>query len=689
MGPIIHPAYWITLIFLIIWWAQFGILHASRNPQRPQFGANAVNVHRTLTRAANETASNTWDYIVVGSGPGGGPLAARLAQAGFSVLLIDAGDDHGDDDIVRVPALNAQASEYTPIHWQFFVSHYDDPSTAQRDSKFTWKQPDGRFFVGPNPLEGSEPLGIYYPRTGTLGGCSEHNAMVMIYPAESDWNNIASVTGDTSWSATNMRQYWEKLENNQYVLPGTPGHGFSGWLDISLTSLSLVLKDTKVLSLVQGAATAMGKGLLGGLLSTVGGLAQVLITDLNSDSPTRDTTTGLYQVPISVSNGPKTRSSQRQLILDTANAVNVDGSRKFKLDLQLNTLVTRVVFDTNATDEPRAIGVEYLEGSHLYRADPNSASASSTASGSFFASREVILSGGTFNTPQLLKLSGIGPADELSKFNISVIRDSPAVGTNMQDRYEVGVVGSANSNFVDLNGCTFLNTTNDPCFIQWRDNSLDHGVYATNGYALGIVQQTSVAAKTEADIIIAGVPANFHGYFPGYSNRTSADSRHWTWLVLKAHSRNNAGTVTLKSNDPRDTPQISFKSYTTGGDLDVQASFEGVQLTRKMFQSSIPLGGIFTEEIPGPSIQSEADIKQWIKDEAWGHHASCTVPIGADDDNETSVLDSRFRVKGVTGLRVVDASVFPKIPSLYIIAAVYMISEKAAVTIIQDAQNTL
>jgi choline dehydrogenase len=270
---------------------------------------------QTSTPTSNQNASNTYDYIVVGSGPGGGPLAARLAQAGFSVLLIDAGEDHGDDDIVRVPALNAQASEYTPIHWQFFVSHFDDPAAAQQDSKFTWQMPDGRFWVGPNPPAGSAPLGIYYPRTGTLGGCAEHNAMVMIYPAESDWDGIASVTGDDSWSAANMRQYWVKLENNQYLVPGTvSGHGFGGWLDISLTDLNLALKDTKVLSLIQGAATALGKGLLGGLLTTVGGLAQVLTVDLNNDSPDRDRATGLYQIPLSISKGPKTRASHRNLM---------------------------------------------------------------------------------------------------------------------------------------------------------------------------------------------------------------------------------------------------------------------------------------------------------------------------------------------------------------------------------------
>ncbi|KAF8992886.1 hypothetical protein BDQ17DRAFT_1332016 [Cyathus striatus] len=647
----------------------------------------AVACARIITpeaRAVNQTAANTYDYIVVGSGPGGGPLAARLAQAGFSVVLIDAGDDHGEDSFVQVPALQAQASEYTPIHWQYFVSHFDDPTQAQMDSKFTWQQPAGRFFVGPNPPSGSTPLGIYYPRSGTLGGCAEHNAMVTIYPHESDWSHIADITGDSSWSPDNMRQFWMKLENNQYLLSGAPGHGFSGWLDTSLTDLRLVLKDLKVISMVQGAATAMGKGILGGLLSTVGELAQVLTQDMNNDSPGRDTATGLYQVPISVSNVPKTRAGPRKLILDTASAVDSSGNKKYKLDIQLNTLVTRVIFD-NSTGTPHAVGVDYLTGQSLYSADPRSSpNITPSSSGSFFAAKEVVVSGGAFNTPQILKLSGIGPRSELEALQIPVVLDSPAVGTNMQDRYEVGIVGSTDTDFVILEGCTFLNTTNDPCFAQWKNNALDRGTYATNGYALGIVQQTSVSEPTEADVIIAGVPANFHGYFPGYSNRTSADARHWTWLTLKAHSRNNAGTVTLRSSDPRDVPQISFKSFTIGGDLDLQASFEGFQLARKMFASVIPLGGVFKEEIPGPGVSSETDIKDWIRNEAWGHHASCTVPIGADGD-AASVLDSKFRVRGVDGLRVVDASVFPKIPSLYIVSAVYMISEKAAQVIIQDA----
>ncbi len=154
--------------------------------------------------------------------------------------------------------------------------------------------------------------------------------------------------------------------------------------------------------------------------------------------------------------------------------------------------------------------------------------------------------------------------------------------------------------------------------------------------------------------------------------------------MLKAHSRNNAGTVTLKSTNPLDIPNITFNSFAVGGDDDLQAVYEGVELARAMFNQTITPDGPFTETFPGPAIQSEADIKSWIQTNAWGHHASCSVPIGAESD-PNAVLDSSFRVKGITGLRVVDASVFPKIPDFYIAGAIYTISEKAAAVIISQA----
>ncbi|KAM0374478.1 hypothetical protein ACHAPY_008723 [Fusarium culmorum] len=387
------------------------------------------------------------------------------------------------------------------------------------------------------------------------------------------------------------------------------------------------------------------------------------------------------------------RGGPRDLILDTANAVNKDGSRKYHLDIKLDTLVSKIRFDKSGS-KPRAVGVDYLEGQSLYNADPRSTSTKPSDSGSVNAKREVIISAGSFNTPQLLKLSGIGPKKELGSFEIPVLVDLPGVGTNLQDRYEATVIGKTAKDFKITSKCTFMETNPDPCLEDWKNGltPIDKGVYATNGIALAAVMKSSVA-QNEPDLLVSGAPAKFTGYFPGYALDSLADARHWAWIILKAHSRNNAGTVTLKSKDPRDMPAINFNYYDTGvnkngeGEKDLQATYEGFQFARKAFDSLIPLDGDFDEVWPGNNVTKKEDAKQFLKDEAWGHHASCTCPIGSDDD-PMAVLDSEFKVRGTEGLRVVDASVFPKIPGFYIALPLYMVAEKASDVIIKAAKST-
>ncbi len=147
----------------------------------------------------------------------------------------------------------------------------------------------------------------------------------------------------------------------------------------------------------------------------------------------------------------------------------------------------------------------------------------------------------------------------------------------------------------------------------------------------------------------------------------------------------------LRSTDPRDVPDIAFNSFDTGntdggGDLeDLQAAYEGILLAREMFDKLVPLDGKFTEIWPGANnVSTEAEVKEYIKNEAWGHHASCTAPIGADDD-PNAVLDTNFKVRGVRNLRVVDASIWPKIPGTFIALPTYIISEKAADVILQGS----
>ncbi|KAJ5345721.1 CAZyme family AA3 [Penicillium brevicompactum] len=640
--------------------------------------------HKRASPKGNSTASApNYDYVVVGSGPGGGPLAARLAIAGYKVLILDAGDDQGNATRQMVPALQLQSTEYEPMRWDYFVNHYSNLTRQEQDSKMTYRTPAGDLHVGSNAPADSEPLGILYPRAGTLGGCSAHNAMIpavpcadlyylsTIYPYENDWENLAGLTGNDSWSATNMRQYFERLERNRYLPSSLVGHGFEGWLTTSLTDLRLVIEDQKLLSLILAAATAAGQGLLGKLINTVTGLADVLLRDLNNPLSTRDYDEGPYQVPLAVDVPEYKRTGPRDFLIKTANAVNPDGSRKYHLDIQLNTLVTNVRFDTTGP-KPRATGVDYLLGQSLYRADPR---ASRTSAG---------------GTPgSLLKLSGIGPKNELSKFGISTLVDLPGVGSNMQDRYEMGTIGKSPTDFVLTSKCTFMYSMPDPCLDQWENDPLFKGTYTTNGIAIAVVRKSSVA-EDEPDLLITGAPVNFPGYYPNYAYDGLKDAQHWTWITLKARSRNNAGTVELRSTDPRDMPIINFNSFDSGvtddnGDeKDLQAVYEAMQFSRTIYEDLVPLDGAFEEVWPGPNVTTEAEMKDFIKKEAWGHHACCTAAIGEDDDPQ-AVLDADFRVRGVDGLRVVDASSFPNIPGYYIALPIYMISEKAAEVIIADA----
>ncbi|KAF7503811.1 hypothetical protein GJ744_003252 [Endocarpon pusillum] len=653
--------------------------------------------HRRQNRnTAGTNATEEYDYVVVGSGAGGGPVAARLALAGHSVLVLEAGEDMADSVYTNVPALHFIASEYPPMAWNFFVNYYPDLDTQRRNSKMTWRTPDGEIWVqllnGTTPPEGSEPLGILYPRSGTVGGCSQHNAQVMVYPHASDFQYIVDRTGDSSWDPNNMRQYFERLEKVEYLPNSVAGHGFAGWLATSLTDLTLIAEDLKVASLVLSAAAAMGKNIITSLITTVTGLASTLLVDLNNPSPARDRLEAMYQVPLSINAAEKTRSGPRNFLYKVANTVNADGTRKYKLDIQTNSLVTKILFDTTG-DKPKAVGVDYLSGRSLYRADPRAApSGNAGTPGTVSVNREVIISGGTFNTPQILKLSGVGPASELSQFSIPVVVDLPGVGTNMQDHFEISVIGQTDSDFALTRDCTFQLSQPDPCLDRYNSPGLlGRGLYGTSGIAFAVLQRSSEPPATgEPDLFISGLPANFLGYFPGYSSYAVQERNYWSWLILKAHTTNRAGTVKLRSTDPRDTPVIDFNYFQTGTTdngadrKDLQALYEGINFGRRAFDKLIPLDGSFPEVRPGRSVSSEDAVKQFIKDGAWGHHASCSCPIGGDDD-PMAVLDSKFRVRGVDGLRVVDASVFPTIPGYFVALPIHMIAEKAAEDILAAA----
>ncbi|KAL2255661.1 hypothetical protein VTK26DRAFT_2934 [Humicola hyalothermophila] len=505
--------------------------------------------------------------------------------------------------------------------------------------------------------------------------------MVAVYPHKSDFEYMAKLTGDSSWSPENMRKYFVKMEKKQYSTGLSKGHGKDGWFTTELTPLTIPLKDPQLLAVLTGGAFALGD--VSNQLLNVGTL---LAGDLNADTDRRDEHPNYYQIPISTNGGARTGT--REFVVAVRDAKNEDGSKKYPLDVRLNCHVTRVVFDTGVTP-PRATGVEFLDGAHLYRASPLSRASRRGTPGAAYASREVIVSGGAYNSPQILKLSGVGPRAELERFGIPLVADLPGVGTNLQDHYETSVTAKVPKEWPALEGCTFgFNGTDDPCLERWQNPTLlgDRGTLVTAGLAVTMLHKSSVSADGSFDSFVFGGPVNFMGYWPGYSYHASAEHDWWSWAVLKAHPRNTAGTVTLRSADPLDPPDILFNYFDTGnGDYakDLQAMYEAVELARRALRRQ-PVRS--NEVLPGAEKNTQAEVEQFLKDGSWGHHASSTCPIGADGD-PMAVLDSKFRVRKVQGLRVVDASVYPRIPGTFTAVSTMMVAEKAADDILSELEE--
>ncbi|KAF4126554.1 choline dehydrogenase [Geosmithia morbida] len=631
--------------------------------------ALSVSVPRSASHVIQDESS--YDYIVIGSGPGGGPLAVNLATAGHSVLLLEAGKNKTDTYNQRIPVFFGEAQWDTEQGWWFYTKNYLDEEQNARSTKVVWEKPDGGKWVGLDAPEGSKQLGLWYPRAGTLGGCDTHNGGLTVRPSDWDWDNIKDITGDESWGHEHMLHYFQRIERNTYLPYNASGHGFSGYQPIGVGNKTLIEREPQVLAIGQASAAALGYE--DRAASTDWDV--VANWDINADTPDRDRQNDVYQIPF--------KRGENMERYSAGNRVNDGVRQKIPLTVQFDSFVTKVVLDS----DNRATGVEYLKGEKLYRADPRSTKNSTGIPHAVRANKEVIVSGGTFNTPQILMHSGIGPADHLREHGIPVKIDLPGVGRNLQDHYEVPIIQELPKNFTFFGECTSPETVDsNPCFRQWREGG---GPWATLGFFEFVLWTSSVAPRGERDIILYGTGTAVTGHVPPYTNATklSLGSNYYTYTISESHPHNRAGRILLNSADPLDVPDINFEYFHDGGDNDIQAIVDAIEFTRKIFDS-LPGGPNATlgEAFPGRHIKTQEQLRQYVRDEAYGHHASGTSSIGADDD-PLAVLDSRFRVRGAKNLRVVDASVFPTTPGTFPLISWFMMSEKASDTILQDAAD--
>ncbi|KAG8960361.1 hypothetical protein FRC03_006600 [Tulasnella sp. 419] len=458
-----------------------------------------------------------------------------------------------------------------------------------------------------------------------------------------------------------MFKYWTKIEKNLYTpeLLGKPlGRGYDGWLSTQMPPLNLVtdldkidLQLTSVLASIQTA------------------VLPVTLADWNN--PINDNVDGAGAV-ILTKNSNLTRSSVRDHLVATKELYPQ------RLKFLTETLATNVLMCRNSQGKAQAYGVETVAGAYLLPiqskfAGPNG----NLVKTQITAKYEVILSAGTFQTPQLLMLSGIGDPAQLGHFGIPSVVSLPGVGINLQDRLEMTTVWKLKQDHVIYKGCTFgSDPATDPCLKTWQEQGRNN-LYSA-GPAIWAHSYKSDPSLKALDVWSMWGPGTFRGYKRGWAQALADTHNAFINVILKGHT-SSKGWVRLTGPGPQDKLEINKNQFVDAAGLkDLDITVAAVKKSREFPSKNLGMGLWVTEEVwPGPSVETDDQLRDFIRKNAWGHHACCTAKMGPDTD-VNAVLDNNFKVKGVDNLRVVDNSVWPDIPGLFVTTPIYMISEKAA-----------
>ena len=474
------------------------------------------------------------------------------------------------------------------------------------------------YMTEPSPDAGNRPS--YWPRGKVLGGSSSINAMVYVRGNPKDFDDWHEA-GNPGWSFDELLPYFKRMETWQHG--GDYYRGGDGPLKVSDVSSQLHPLCKNFIS----AATEIGFS---------------FNKDMNGASQE-----GVGNYQITTHNGQRISTSRAYL--------RPVMSRK-NLTVIMNAHVTRILFEGK-----RASGVEYKKSGNLNQVN---------------AKREVVLSSGAVNSPQLLQLSGIGPESVLKEANVSVVHHSPAVGKNLQDHLGVSYFYKSK-----------VRTLNDQLRPWWGKllQGMRYILTRTGPLSLSINQSGGFVRTRDGlkapNIQLYFSPVSYSLELPGKRAMLSPDPFSAMLLGVSNCKSNSRGQIRIKSSNPSVAPIIE-PNYLSHKD-DVQDLLEGVKLLRKLAKTESFSKVILEEFRPGPECKSDAQLVEDIKNNAWTvFHPSSTCRMGPDPEKD--VVDSNRKVYGIEGLRVVDASIFPQLICGNINAATIMVGEKASDLILKD-----
>jgi choline dehydrogenase len=455
---------------------------------------------------------------------------------------------------------------------------------------------------------------VIAPRGKVLGGSSSINGLIYIRGQAEDFNHWRQL-GNAGWSFDDVLPYFRKAEDNDRG--ADEFHGAGGPLSVS------DLRDRHPLAQAYVEAA------------------------LQCGYPRNDDFNGAAQEGA----GFYQTTMRKGMRSSTATGYLKPARRRANLKVVARALATRILFDGR-----RATGIEYVVGNTKHSARANA---------------EVIVASGAFNTPQLLQLSGVGPAALLKSHGIAVVADTPGVGEDLNDHISGRIILR----------CKEAITLNDA--VRSWGGKLRHGLHyilTRRGYlAIPAVSSacflralpTSETPDSQCSISLfsAGVIGGELQPFPGVTGNC---------VLLRPESR---GYVRIKSADPRQAPAINPNYLATQKDRDTIVA--GVSAMRRIFRAPAMARHIAEEIEPGDKCDNDADLLDFIRERgSTTYHPVGTCRMGQDPK---AVVDERLRVRGFKGLRVVDASIMPAVVSGNTNAATIMIGEKGADMILQDA----